>query len=125
LITKRILTVDDDPSVRRILRQILERADYEVDDAQDGAEALQRIRTRKYDLVTMDLVMNPMDGVDAVAILRNESTLPILVISAQLTPQNRSELGQGGVSSFLDKPFTAAELLDAVKSTLATEPSGS
>lgn len=117
--------MDDDPSVRRILGEILKRAGYVVEVAQDGAEALLRIRAQTYDLVTMDLVMNPMDGVDAVAILRNESSTPILAVSAQLTVQNRAELAKGGVNSFLDKPFTSGDLLSAVASTLESDASSS
>ena len=109
-----ILIVDDDAGVRRILGEMLKRAGYRVSEAQDGAEALHHIAHQTFDLVTMDLVMGRMDGVDAISVLMNETTAPILVISAHLTEQNRQELADRGVTHWLDKPFTQAGLLSMV-----------
>lgn len=117
-----ILVVDDDFGVRRIIREILKRAGYRVTEAQDGAEALQSIRRQTFQLVTMDLMMDRMDGVDTISVLSNEAEAPILVISAHLTDENREELTGRGVTNWLNKPFTQDELLCIVEKLLAERP---
>ena len=67
----KILVVDDDPGIRRILRVILSRAGYSVSEARDGVEALQIVSDHRYDLITMDLVMDRMDGVDEASARRS------------------------------------------------------
>ena len=106
--------VDDDAGVRRVIREILRRNGYAIEEAQDGAEALLHIGKTRFDLVTMDLMMARMDGVDAISVLVNESQTPILVISAHLTEQNREELTSRGIKHLLEKPFTTDQLLEAV-----------
>lgn len=115
----RILTVDDDAGIRRVLREILTRHGYDVSEAQDGAEALLRVRSTSFSLITMDLMMDRMDGVDTIAVLQNESLSPILVISAHLTDQNRVDLRERGITAVLDKPFMAEELLAAVHRSIS------
>ena len=107
----KLLVVDDDAGVRRILREIFTRARYGVTEACDGAEALTRIRDQKYDLITMDLEMGRMDGVNAISVLKNETDSPVLVLSVHLTEANKTELESRGIDAWLDKPFATAELL--------------
>ena len=84
-----IQAVDDDTGILRVLREILTRNGYDVVGAQDGAEALLRVRSRAgsraFRVITMDLIMDRMDGVDTISVLQNESDAPILVVSAHLT----------------------------------------
>ena len=110
-----ILVVDDDAGVRRILREILTRSGYRVAEAIDGAEALSQISNHSFDLVTMDLMMGRMDGVDAISVLINETDTPVVVISAHLTEQNQRELAERGVEHWLHKPFVGNDLLDKVR----------
>jgi DNA-binding response OmpR family regulator len=116
----RILTVDDDTGILRVLREILTRNGYDVVGAQDGAEALLRVRSRAFRLITMDLIMDRMDGVDTISVLQNESDAPILVVSAHLTDQTQADLAARGVTTVLDKPFNTEELLLAVSAAIAS-----
>ena len=116
-----ILVVDDDPGVRRILRKLLTRAGHSVSEARDGAEALQSTTNHRYDLITMDLVMDRMDGVDAISVLLNETQMPILVVSAHLTARSRQELLARDVTEWVDKPFTNTHLLSAVERPVARQ----
>ena len=115
----RILIVDDEPTVRKLLFEICRRAGYEVEVAQDGAEALHKVRNNAFDLITMDLVMANMDGVDAVAVIQNETDTPIVAISAHLTETVREDLESRNVAYFLDKPFSQKEVISVVQSALA------
>ena len=94
----KILVVDDDPGVRRILHVILTRAGYNVSEARDGVEALQLVSDHGFDLITMDLVMDRMDGVDAISVLLTDTQTPFLVVSAHLNALNRQELLERGVT---------------------------
>ena len=119
-----ILTVDDDTGILRVLREILTRNGYDVVGAQDGAEALLRVRSRAgsraFRVITMDLIMDRMDGVDTISVLQNESDAPILVVSAHLTDQTRADLAARGVTTVLDKPFNTEESLLAVSAAIAS-----
>ena len=114
----KILVVDDDPGVRRILHVILTRAGYNVSEARDGVEALQLVSDHRFDLITMDLVMDRMDGVDAISVLLNETQTPFLVVSAHLNARNRQELLERGVTEWVDKPFSTKLLLATVERLL-------
>lgn len=111
----KILVVDDDPGIRRILRMILTRAGYFVSEARDGVEAIQLVSDHRYDLITMDLVMDRMDGVDAISVLLNETQTPLLVVSAHLNARNRQELLDRGVTEWVDKPFSTRHLLSTIE----------
>jgi len=108
----RVLVVDDELEIRGTLRRILERAGYHVTEAGDGTEALQRIRGHRFDLVTMDMEMAQMDGVDAVSVIRSEAEVPIVVISAHLTEDVLADLRKRDVRHFLKKPFSVREVLE-------------
>ncbi len=121
----RILVVDDDPGVRSILRKILTGAGHHVSEAQDGTEALQLIANQPYDLITMDLVMDRMDGVDAISVLINEAQTPVLVISAHLTDEIHQDLLDRGITEWIDKPFSAAKIQSTVERLIAGHTSSS
>ena len=114
----RVLIVDDETEIRGTLRRILERAGYQVTEAANGAEALQRIGGQRFDLVTMDMEMAQMDGVDAVSVIRSETDVPIVVISARLTEDVLADLRDRDVKHFLKKPFSVRELLDLVEKAM-------
>ena len=88
------------------------KAGYEPDEAGSGLEALQKVRSHSYSVITMDGAMHHMDGVDTVSVLRGESGVPIIAISAHLTAEIRGELSKRGVSYFIDKPFTLARVAE-------------
>ena len=113
-----VLVVDDEPDIRGTIRRILERAGLEVTEAINGSEALQLIRRGGFDLVTMDMEMAQMDGVDAISVLRSETDVPIVVISAHLTDAVVADLRARGVVHFIKKPFAIRELMAVVNKAL-------
>ncbi len=115
---RAILIVDDDPGIRKALQAIFHHAGYQTEEAGNGAEALQKVHQHQYDLITMDMSMSDMDGVDTVAILRNETSIPIVAISAHLTESVRTDLHNREVHHFLEKPFTLQEVLSVVRRAL-------
>ena len=81
-----ILVVDDEASIRRTLREILEYEDFEVEEAVDGEEALVAIREHQYDLVLLDVKMPKVDGMDVLKEIAEETTdLPVVMISGHGT----------------------------------------
>ena len=114
----RILIIDDEGDVRRALARLMERDGHTVQEAENGVEALKFISSGRFDLVTVDMVMDKMDGVDTIAVLRNEVTCPVIAVSAHLTDELQDELKKLGVSGFLQKPFTSGELQDLTENLL-------
>ena len=113
-----ILIVDDDLNIRRVLRVLLERAGYRIEEAANGEEALLWCRRIPFDLITMDMSMGKIDGVDTIAILQNEIHTPIVVISAHLNREIRQELSHRKIKHLLPKPFTQAAVLETIHSAL-------
>ncbi len=121
----RILVIDDDAAVRRIIGRILERADHAVEFAANGAEGLQKFRTRRPDLVITDLYMPEKEGIETIQELRAEwPDLRILAVSGGLYGDIAGPLIDAellGASATLAKPFTPDELQAAV-ARLLTHP---
>ncbi len=108
---RSILVVDDDLGIREALRAMLNSAGYKTEVAVNGEDALQKIGLKRYDLITMDMAMANMDGVDTVSVIRTETETPILVISAYLNEALREELNRRKRVYFLEKPFTLQQVL--------------
>ncbi len=117
---KKILVIDDDPSIQEILRIILERSGYQVYKAIDGEEAINKFVDVKPDLVISDISMPKGDGFNVAIVIRNkeeggDSRIPILLISAFYDDvSNHENAVRCGADSFLSKPFTREQLLNAV-----------
>ena len=115
---RAILVVDDDHAVRKALKAILSRAGFAVSEALDGAEALQKVRRDRFDLITMDMAMRGIDGIDTISILRSETGAPVLAISGNLTDDVRADLRSRDVYHMVPKPFTQEQVLSAVYQAL-------
>ena len=116
---KKILVIDDDPSIQEILRIILERNGYKVYRAIDGEEAVNQFVDIKPDLVISDISMPKGDGFNVAIVIRSkeedDKRIPILLISAFYDEiSNRENAERCGADSFLPKPFTREQLLNAV-----------
>jgi CheY-like chemotaxis protein len=126
----KILTVDDDPFIRKIIRRELEPSGYEIVQAKDGKDGLEKLASvRNIDLVTLDIEMPVMDGFDVLALLqkkefltRLESTkntdVPVVLVTANDTQKVRDKGFKLGASNFVVKPFSKGELLYAVNKIL-------
>lgn len=126
--TKKILVVDDEANVRQLVKSYLEKDGYQVLEAADGATALQLARREHPDLVVLDLMLPEIDGMEVCRILRAESDVFILMLTAR-TEEADKLIGLGiGADDYLTKPFSPRELMARIKAILrrgGTEAPGS
>jgi two-component system response regulator MtrA len=114
----RILVVDDEPTVRELIGLNLRNDGYDVVFASRGDEALAVARESHPDLVVLDVMMPGRDGLEVVRILRDESTVPILLLSARGEEMDRVIGLEVGADDYLTKPFAMRELLARVRAML-------
>jgi two-component system chemotaxis response regulator CheY len=115
---KRILIVDDANLVRRFYRDALERAGFEVDEALNGIEALEKVLGGTYDLIVVDVNMPQMDGLTFLKVLRRQapavSSLPALVTSTEAADQDATAARAAGANFYLVKPVSQEQLVEHV-----------
>lgn len=115
---KKILVVDDEPHIVRLLKVNLERAGYLVVTAADGIEALDQVKQEKPDLITLDILMPGKDGWQVIEKLKQDpktGDIPIFVISQCSDDDSILRGFREGVACYLTKPFTLLEVLQFVK----------
>jgi two-component system response regulator AtoC len=118
----RVLVVDDEPSIRKVLQAHLSRDGHVVDAAADGAEAIDRLGNEPYDLVISDLKMPGVGGLELLAFVReNHPGLPLIVITAHGTVDSAVEALKLGAQDYITKPFDHTELRAAVDKALRAE----
>ena len=114
-----ILVVDDEASIRRTLREILEYEDYEVDEAEDGEAALEAIRSTPYDLVLLDVKMPGRDGMEVLKVMADEvPDLPVVMISGHGTIETAVEATKLGAYDFIEKPPDLNRLLVTLRNAM-------
>jgi two-component system chemotaxis response regulator CheY len=110
----RILVVDDFSTMRRIVRNLLKELGFtNVDEAEDGAIALQKLNTEPFEFVVTDWNMPNMDGLTLLQTIRSTPSLqhlPVLMVTAEAKKENIIAAAQAGASGYIVKPFTAATL---------------
>ena len=115
----RVLVVDDEPSIRDLLKKTLTLADYDVDTAPDGGTALGMLRSSEYDLLVVDL---KMPGIDGLALIRQarqlRSDLPVIIVTGFSSESSAIEALNLGVASYLLKPFGVPDVLSAASKAL-------
>lgn len=116
----KILIVDDSALSRRTLRRILETANYEIVEADDGMTALEVYFLEKPNLVLLDLVMKGMYGLDVLVKLREMDPKALVVVaSADIQSSTRTMVDEAGAFGFINKPFIAEQVIAAVEAALA------
>jgi two-component system chemotaxis response regulator CheY len=116
----KILIVDDSSLSRRTLRRILETAEYEVVEADDGMAALEVYFLEKPSLVLLDLVMKGMYGLDVLVKLREmDQQARVVVASADIQSSTRKMVDEAGALGFIHKPFMPEQVITAVETALA------
>jgi two-component system alkaline phosphatase synthesis response regulator PhoP len=118
---QRILIVDDDPQIVRLLRASLEQAGYQVFAAYDGETALHILRREHPDLVVLDLMLPDRDGWDVTRLMRNDATLadtPIIMVTARVEHHDRIVGLELGADDPVTKPFHPGELLARIRAVL-------
>ena len=110
----KFLVIDDLSTMRRIVRNLLKELGFtNVDEAEDGVNALQKLRTESFDFVISDWNMPKMTGIELLRQVRADAALrhlPVLMITAEAKKENIIEAAQAGASGYIVKPFTAATL---------------
>jgi DNA-binding response OmpR family regulator len=114
----RILIVDDDSSVRKFVKANLEVRDYQVLLAGDGNEALKIIEEELPDLILLDIMMPNLDGYTVCQRVREWSDIPIIMISAKDSENDKVKCFDYGADDYLTKPFALRELLSRIKAVL-------
>ena len=116
--TGRIVVAEDDPKQAELLRLYLEREGFAVVVVDDGRKALDQIRRRRPDLAVLDIMMPVVDGLDVCRILRYESDIPIIFVTARSTEDDMLLGLDLGADDYLTKPFSPRELVARVRSLL-------
>jgi two-component system alkaline phosphatase synthesis response regulator PhoP len=112
-----VLVVDDDASIRRVVRTVLEADGFEVVEAADGPAALlllDAIMGRGPDAVVLDIMMPGIDGIEVCRRIDHDK-IKVVMLSARDDAETRSQAALAGAEAYLTKPFSAIELLDAVE----------
>ena len=118
MMKRRILIVEDDPKTVDLVTLYLERDGYEVHSAYDGLEGLKKARKVAPDLVVLDLMLPGLDGISVCRILREESGVPIIMLTARSTEQDKLEGLDIGADDYVTKPFSPRELAARVRVVL-------
>jgi two-component system, OmpR family, KDP operon response regulator KdpE len=118
----RILVVDDEPQIRRIMRTTLTGAGYEVDDAKTGEEAIDKLRDYHPDLILLDMNMPGMGGLAACREIRAGTGAAIIILTVRNTERDKVEALDAGADDFINKPFSTPELLARIRAALRRVP---
>jgi two-component system response regulator AtoC len=122
---KRILIVDDEPSIRMVLRAHLNRSGYKVTAAENGAEAISLLRKEDFHLVVSDLKMPVIGGMEVLAHCKDTYPgLPVILITAHGTVDSAVEAIKNGAQDYVTKPFDSDELMPIIEKALRTEEKG-
>jgi two-component system chemotaxis response regulator CheY len=115
----KILIVDDSSLARRMTRQALEEAGHTVEEATDGAQALERYFLHRHDLVVLDMVMTGMYGLEVLAKMRElNPDVRVVVVTADIQQSTQDQVRAAGATAFLNKPVNRTALKDLVAKIL-------
>ena len=118
----RILVVDDEPQIRRIMRTTLTGAGYEVEDARSGDESLVKVREFRPDLVLLDVNMPGMSGLATCRAMRADPNVAIIMLTVRNSEADKVEALDAGADDFVTKPFSTPELLARIRAALRRVP---
>src|SRR5256714_13715792 len=114
----RILLVDDEQSVQKLLSYPLRKEGYEVVPAMDGQEALERCRGQSFDLIVLDVMLPKLDGFDVCRQIRAQSSVPIIMLTAKAEEFDKVLGLELGADDYITKPFSMREFRSRVKAVL-------
>ena len=120
--TAKILVVDDDPQLRRVMKAALTRQGYIIGDARSGEAALEKLRDERYDLVILDRNMPGMGGIEACRSIREHSDIGIIMLTVRKTELEKIEALDAGADDYITKPFSMPELLARIRANLRRAP---
>ena len=114
----KLLIVDDEVNIRAVVREYAEFEEYEVDEAGNGMEAIEKAKSNDYDLIIMDVMMPKLDGYSASKEIRKYKNVPIIMLSARGEEYDKLFGFEIGVDDYVVKPFSPKELMARVKAVL-------
>ncbi|MDF9715394.1 MULTISPECIES: response regulator [unclassified Nocardioides] len=115
----RVLVVDDDGDIRELVALVLERLDVEVEQASHGLQALDLARSNPPDVVTLDLGLPDIDGIETCRRLREFSEAYVVILTAREEKADRDSGAELGADTFMSKPFSPRQLREVVGAALA------
>ncbi len=116
----RILVVDDEEILRMLIRETLEDLEFDIDEAEDGEEALKKLKESTYDLMILDYMMPNLTGIEVIELLPQEikKSMPILMLTAKSQESDRQKVFDLGADYFMSKPFSPIKLMNLVEDIL-------
>ncbi len=116
----RILVVDDEEILRMLIRETLEDLEFDIDEAEDGEEALKKLKESTYDLMILDYMMPNLTGIEVIELLPQEikKSMPILMLTAKSQESDRQKVFDLGADYFMSKPFSPVKLMNLVEDIL-------
>lgn len=114
----KILIVDDESDIRKVVRLLLQSKGYSVIEASNGMSALQTVENESIDMIIMDIMMPHMSGIEATAEIRRFTMAPVLFLTARSMDNDKEQAYRSGGDDYLVKPFSSSELLLKVESLL-------
>ncbi len=118
----KILIVDDEPQIRRVMKTALTAEGYIVGDAKGGPEALQKLREERYDLVLLDVNMPGMTGLEVCPEIRRNSEIAIIMLTVRNSEKDKISALDAGADDYITKPFSMPELLARIRAHLRRVP---
>jgi two-component system cell cycle response regulator DivK len=116
--SKRILVVEDQEDNRQILRDLLSSADYEMDEAENGQEALDAVARQRPDLILMDIQLPIMDGYEATRRIKanpDTKSIPIIVVTSYALSGDEGKAREAGCDAYVTKPYSPRALLAKIR----------
>ncbi|WP_053955357.1 response regulator transcription factor [Inediibacterium massiliense] len=114
----KILVVDDEPKMRQVIKIYLEKDGYLVQEAIDGKEALEKIETHEFSLILLDVMMPKVDGWTVCRKIREESSVPIIMLTARSEEYDKLFGFELGIDDYITKPFSPKEMVARIKALL-------
>jgi two-component system KDP operon response regulator KdpE len=114
----RILVVDDEPQIRRVMKHTLTAQSYLVTEARSGEQALEKLRVQKQDLVLLDLNMPGMGGLETCRAIRSDSDVAVIMLTVRNADKDKVEALDAGADDYVTKPFGIEELLARIRAAL-------
>jgi two-component system KDP operon response regulator KdpE len=118
----RILVVDDEPQIRRVMKHMLAAQSYVVSEARSGEQALEKLRLQKQDLVLLDVNMPGIGGLETCRAIRSDSDVAVIMLTVRNTDKDKVEALDAGADDYVTKPFSAPELLARIRAALRRTP---
>lgn len=114
----KVLVVDDEERIRRLIKMYLEREEFEVTEAEDGEEALKLAIEEDFDVILLDLMLPGIDGIEVCKELREKKATPVIMLTAKGEESNRVQGFEVGTDDYIVKPFSPREVVLRVKALL-------